>query len=437
MKKIYKFNICIDVRETRRTLRKFFAEFNARIKATDPINYKAKRIKASQIHTLFSVVDFYAAQLYDAKKQNRQPGTFRTNNQKLARRTGCSDTTVWRHLCRFMREDMNIILCKTVHGPKADYELVFNPLFLIAQQDAYFNNFVKYHYGKAFKINTIPVDTLKQLASVRPSMTHAKNGIYLISLCNLIDTRTINFNMKQGIVDFAALLQKENDNAINREINNNLSFNLPEQPSKSTPVPQKPELFCAENSAINQRKDHINHTVDTHIFLAWNYAKKMLWPKIKFTDERTAVIMKLITQWFSIDDKWKNRPMIDLKSFCERITLAYRFIMKNELRYAPIPELYFNHMFKHGFSGTEKWLENINHKRKSNELFYYNHSLLISCYRNYAKHPGIQSYSKGRQLLSRKREKWLLEEYDKLILGISEATNNRNYYYENYNHASV
>jgi len=377
------------------------------------------------MHTLFSVLDFYARSLYDAKVQNRAPGTFKTNNQKLARRSGCSDTTIWRHLSRFMAKDLNIITSKTTHGPKADYELFFNPEYLIAQRDAYFNNFIKYHYAKAMKINQVPVEKLKQMDNLRPEFRYAKDGIYLISLCNLIDTRTIiNFNMNQGIVEFSALIQEKNACAIN-EFNNNFKNNFPEQPGKSMAVPEKPEQFCAQN--------HVNRSTDTHVFLAWNYARKLLWPLIHFSEDRSIKIQRLIKRYFNPDDAWKNRPMIDLKTFCERITLVYRFLQRDTSRFVPVPELYFDTSFKHGFISTEKWHQNVLINRKKNEQFYYNHSLLISCYRNYAKNPGIDTYSKGRQLLSRKREKWLLDEYDKLILGISETIKDRTYLYRTHN----
>lgn len=430
MQKIYKFNLCIDVRLTRKALRNHFKTFNESLKLKDPSNYKLKRIKAAQIHTLFSAIDFYAGQLYEAKKQNRPPGTFRTNNQKLARRTGCSDTTVWRHLSRFMHPDLNIVVSKTKHGPKADYEIFFNPQFLVAQKDAYFNNFVKFHYGNAFKMKQIPVETLKEMADIRPSFMHAQTGIYLISLCKLIDTRTFNFNMKQGIVEFAAQLETQNASAINSEFNNNPKFNLPEQPSKAKSLPKKPEHFCAPKISSQQETQEQNKT-DTHVFLAWNYARKMLWPLTTFSAERNHAILQTIKSHFHPDDSWVNRPMIDLTSFCETITLVYRFMKRKPGRFVPVPELFFDPMFKDGFMGAMKWHEKVIASRKKNKEFYYNHQLLIACYRNYTQYPGIVSYNKGRQLLSRKREKWLLEEYDKLILGISEMTQQQlTYLYE-------
>lgn len=434
MNKIYKFNLCVDVRLTRKALRSYFKTFNEALKKKSPDQYKLKRIKAAQIHTLFSAIDFYSAQLYDAKKQNRHPGTFRTNNQKLARRTGCSDTTVWRHLSRFMQPDMNIIMSKTTHGPKADYELFFNPEFLVAQKDAYFNNFVKYHYGNAFKMNQIPIETLKAMADIRPSFMHAHSGIYLISLCKLIDTRTFNFNMKQGIVEFAALLENINASAINSEFNNNnnIQLNLPEQPSLAKSVPKKPEQFCARKNQNYADENIRQKRIDTHVFLAWNYARKMLWPLITFTHERNHDILRRITTYFHPDDSWKNRPMIDLNSFCEIITLVYRYLQRKEGRFVPVPELFFDPMFKDGFMGAKKWHEKVLATREKNKEFYYNHQLLIACYRNYTQYPGITNYNKGRQLLSRKREKWLLEEYDKLILGISEMTHQPAYLYEKY-----
>lgn len=432
MQKIYKFNLCIDVRLTRKALRYHFKAFNESLKEKDPKNYKLKRIKAAQIHTLFSAIDFYSGQLYDAKKQNRQPGTFRTNNHKLARRTGCSDTTVWRHLTRFMQPDMNIIMSKTTHGPKADYELFFNPEFLVAQKDAYFNNFVKFHYGNAFKMKQIPIETLKAMADIRPSFMHAQSGIYLISLCNLIDTRTFNFNMKQGIVEFAALLENKNVSAINSEFNNNNQFNLPEQPSKAKAVPLKPEQFCAPKKSSSDNETIDQKRINNHVFLAWNYARKMLWSLNTFSEERNHEILQRIKYYFHHDDSWVNRPMIDLNYFCEIITLVYRYLQRKPGRFVPVPEVFFDPMFKDGFMGAKKWHEKVTETRKKNKEFYYNHQLLIACYRNYTQYPGIVSYNKGRQLLSRKKEKWLLEEYDKLILGISEMTNQSTYLFDKY-----
>jgi hypothetical protein len=158
----------------------------------------------------------------------------------------------------------------------------------------------------------------------------------------------------------------------------------------------------------------------------------MLWPTIQFSREREDKIKKLLINYFHPGEKWKNRLMIDMNSFCERILLVKKYLEKDVCRFVPVPEKFFDPYFESGFIGTEKWLKNVQLKRKENKLFYYNHRLLILCFRNYGNDPNINNYNKGRKLLSRKKCDWLLDEYDKLVMGISELNNDRNYLYKKY-----
>src|SRR5206468_3230311 len=55
--------------------------------------------------------------------------------------------------------------------------------------------------------------------------------------------------------------------------------------------------------------------------------------------------------------------------YCQRIAMVHAFINKNGGRYIPPPTTWFDAANENGFYGTEKWMANLERKRKSLPLF--------------------------------------------------------------------
>lgn len=424
------FHLTLDLRETKKQARQKIKEFNDALKENNPQEHKKLCIKGNTIHVLWSLLNFYYNHLFEMKKlKPSEMPVFKTNNAKLARNTGYSKSTIFRHIKRLRDADVGILLPwskDNFHGTKADYDIEFNPKWLIANQEGIFSIWVKWAYMKMGGLNMISMEKLREFNELRPSFLHAPAGIYKIATCNHISNRTFNnINMISGVSEFTGQLTTQNASLLSGEFTNNLVLNnLTEHGENAKGVPgaennqhsgvNNQKSFPGEKNMTDERKK-----IELYTYSAWNFAYTMLWKDKKFPPERIEEAKRHIFKYFS-ENNYPNYAQQVLNCFCQRIILTSRYINRAPERFVPLPDIYFDPFFKQGFAGTKQWLQNVFDKRKTNKNYYSNIKLFSKVYRDYCRDMSLQNYNKARQLLSRTKDDKLLSTFNECVLNYQE-----------------
>jgi len=93
---------------------------------------------------------------------------------------------------------------------------------------------------------------------------------------------------------------------------------------------------------------------------AWNFAYSALWNTVKFSTKE----IELAKQKIAAHLRSEN-PDKALLAFCQRVLLARDYVTKNPGRYIPLPSVWLDDKNKLGFSGTQRWYDQISDIRKS------------------------------------------------------------------------
>lgn len=236
--------------------------------------------------------------------------------------------------------------------------------------------------------------------------------------------------------DFILLIEK---NIMNSNIDHNLvniglfEKNGPEHRSmgagdhgierNTAPTPRL--LLSFENNysaaaAVGQ----VDQRLEEYTFRAWQIAlaafgeKQWNTPVRKFlSPERISIAKSHIRQWFSMKKRNGVDYQIAIEEFFERIVLAERYISKNESRFIPPPDTYFDPRNKNGFAGTEDWLYKTNQQRARNSTYYSHMKLLVKHYTLFSKEPTVFNFTAAIKALEGKVDDAFLELFYKAVTG--------------------
>jgi hypothetical protein len=97
-----------------------------------------------------------------------------------------------------------------------------------------------------------------------------------------------------------------------------------------------------------------------YVNTAWNFAYSALWNTVKFSVRETELAKQKIAAHLLSENPEKT-----LLAFCQRVLLARDYITKNPGRYIPLPSVWLDEKNTLGFSGTQRWYDQISTIRKS------------------------------------------------------------------------
>lgn len=78
--------------------------------------------------------------------------------------------------------------------------------------------------------------------------------------------------------------------------------------------------------------------------------------------------------------------------FCKRVVLAKRYVERSPDRFIPVPSIWFNKHFPHGFCGTLSWLRKVNANKITLSRYMKKLSAFCAVYKQYLNDPNVHNY---------------------------------------------
>lgn len=94
--------------------------------------------------------------------------------------------------------------------------------------------------------------------------------------------------------------------------------------------------------------------------------------------------------------------------FCQRVLLARQYVNKSPDRFVPLPSLWLDRNYEHGFAGTKNWYAEIKAIRDSLPSFKAELKALAEAALEFSEEPSTKNYQYWRQYFIEKQAPGLL-----------------------------
>jgi hypothetical protein len=124
-------------------------------------------------------------------------------------------------------------------------------------------------------------------------------------------------------------------------------------------------------------------TISLLVDATWDYAHEMLWHNFPFSNEETELAKMYIREYYEGVPAHilAIQASAHFASYCERIAMAKRYVLRSPQRFIPHPCLWLNKNYSKGFAGTRAWYEQNQAKQKRCKL------------KAYLPYTGLESYN--------------------------------------------
>ncbi len=155
--------------------------------------------------------------------------------------------------------------------------------------------------------------------------------------------------------------------------------------------------------------------LEQYVLAAWNFAQTLLWKNELFQKDETEKAQAHIQDYFQCAKDRKNA----FTAFCERVLLTSRYITSGKGRYVPLPSIWFNRNYQHGFVGTRKWYNRIQVERQDIPGYLQHYTTVAEFYRQYAFKPSSMTFLKCRKRLIELKATSLLQHFYNCIIHLN------------------
>lgn len=147
-------------------------------------------------------------------------------------------------------------------------------------------------------------------------------------------------------------------------------------------------------------------------YAAWNFAHTILWSEQQFSKQDEERTLDLIYSYFEQAENKKRAFIV----FCERIVITNNFITGKASRYIPMPTVWFNRQYEHGFAGTLDWYKQIQNKRIDIPQYLQHLTIIAEHYYSYIKKPSARIFKQCRRKLLELKANNLLQLFYNTII---------------------
>lgn len=166
---------------------------------------------------------------------------------------------------------------------------------------------------------------------------------------------------------------------------------------------------------IEQTSKSVRTNVEHYVLSAWNFAQTLLWKDQLFQKEETENAQQHIRQYFECA-RDKKAAFI---AFCERVLLTSRYISSGKSRFVPLPSIWLNRNYEHGFAGTKSWYLSIQQKRQDVPGYLQHLTILAEQYLQYSGRPSSKAFNACRKKLTDLKASTLLQHFYNCIIHLN------------------
>jgi hypothetical protein len=152
-----------------------------------------------------------------------------------------------------------------------------------------------------------------------------------------------------------------------------------------------------------------------YVQAAWSFAYTILWQEQQFPKNEIDLARQHIQHYFECATNKK----IAFTAFCERILLTNRFLSADRSRFVPLPSIWLNRNYEHGFAGTRSWFQKIQLKRQDVPGYLQHISTIAEQYRQYALKPSAKVFNTCRKKLLELKAYGLLQYFYNSIIHLN------------------
>jgi hypothetical protein len=151
-----------------------------------------------------------------------------------------------------------------------------------------------------------------------------------------------------------------------------------------------------------QKTGNIN-TIDLYTEAAWNLSYSAFWELYEFSIAEIETARQFISGFISNG----NDPYANYLTYCQRVLMAYSFIRNENGKYVPLPSNWFDKKNDKGFSGTIKWMDALNLKRKSVPLHRIELKAMAEAVLEMTEDPSVPNFRYWKSYLIDRKQEWL------------------------------
>ncbi len=166
---------------------------------------------------------------------------------------------------------------------------------------------------------------------------------------------------------------------------------------------------------IEQTNKSPKTELSQYVASAWNFAQTLLWKERLFPKEEIESAQAHIQNYFECA---KDRKAAFV-AFCERVLLTSRYLAANKARFVPLPSIWFNRNYPHGFAGTRSWYQNIQLQRQDIPGYLQHLTVLAEHYRQYAFKPSSKVFNACRKKLIGLNANSLLQHFYNCVIHLN------------------
>jgi hypothetical protein len=140
---------------------------------------------------------------------------------------------------------------------------------------------------------------------------------------------------------------------------------------------------------LKEKEENSPIEINKYTRAAWNLTYSALWMNNNFSSMEVQFAQQFITEFITASADYFK----EYRCYCQRIAMVHAYINKNHGRYIPPPTIWFDAANENGFYGTEKWMANLEKKRKSLPLFRIEYKALAEGILEMIEEPFISNYN--------------------------------------------
>jgi hypothetical protein len=144
---------------------------------------------------------------------------------------------------------------------------------------------------------------------------------------------------------------------------------------------------------------------------AWLFAQSSLWERQNFTEDEISKFKKLIREFFE-EKTYREGSLIE---FCERITIAKRYMERSRFRRIAAPINWLDARSKYGISGTQHRYNEIKKRRETDPEYYKGMRIFAESMLNYVSSASPAVYRDARKKLIEQRQVDLISTLNSIV----------------------
>lgn len=155
----------------------------------------------------------------------------------------------------------------------------------------------------------------------------------------------------------------------------------------------------------NRRQDRLTNC-------AWAFARALLW------QHQSLSSAEVRNSKAHIDAYLQSAPDPEqaLRSFCERIAITERYLSAGISTYMPLPSVWLNPHYEHGFSSTLPWMANIHKKQEQVPGYMVQVTIIAEYFTRYALRPYGQEVRRCHRKLRTQRAYAMIQHFNNAII---------------------